>query len=106
MVVAAGLVGTITAAANRLGPDLIGLLTPFPVAATILAGATHHFEGAAAAGRLLHGLLIGLLSFAVFFLVVGAVVVSRGTAVAFAAATFGALACHAALWRWRSWAEA
>jgi hypothetical protein len=106
MVLAAVLVGAITGAANTLGPHLSGLLTPFPVAATILAAATHHFEGSAAAGRLLHGLLVGLFSFAVFFLVVGAVVVSWGITVAFAAATVGALAFHAALWRWGSWAEA
>jgi hypothetical protein len=106
MVLAAVLVGAITTAANTLGPHLSGLLTPFPVAATILAGATHHFEGSAAAGRLLHGLLVGLFSFAVFFLVVGAVVVSWGTTLAFAAATVGALSFHAALWRWGPWAEA
>jgi len=106
MVLAAILVAAISAAASTLGPHLSGLLTPFPVAATILAGATHHFEGSAAAGRLLQGLLVGLFSFAVFFLVVGAVVVSWGTAIAFAAATLGALALHAAVWRFRSWARA
>jgi AraC-like DNA-binding protein len=38
----------LTTAAAALGPHLSGLLTPFPVAATILAGSTHYFEGSAA----------------------------------------------------------
>ena len=99
MLLAAALVLAVTHAAGVVGAQMSGLLTPFPVAATILTASTHHVEGSAAAGQLLRALLIGLLSFAVFFLLVGAVIVQRGTGVAFATAAFGALAFHAALWR-------
>jgi hypothetical protein len=99
MVLAAILVFGLTSASELLGPRASGLLTPFPVAATLLAAFTHHLEGAAAAARLLRGLLVGLFSFALFFLIVGISVKLWGTVVAFTAATLGAIAMQGVVWR-------
>jgi hypothetical protein len=102
MLLAAILVSVLTSAAGGFGPRISGLLTPFPVAATLLAAFTHHAEGEAAAARLLYGLLAGLFSFALFFLVVGTFVERWGIAPAFSAASLAALALQCAVWRFSS----
>ena len=94
MVLAIALVWIVTSAASRLGPRMSGLLTPFPVAASLLAVFTHRTDGPAAAARLLRGLVAGLFSFALFFLVAGVAVIPRGIAFAFIAATIAALGLH------------
>lgn len=94
MFAATAVVVTLTGIAHSLGPRLSGLLTPFPVAATILGGFTHHFEGAAAAVRLFRGLLAGLFAFAVFFLVLAVTMERWGLAASFGAASFAALLLH------------
>ena len=86
MVVAAAFVLLLTGAAPQLGPHLTGLLAPFPIFGTVLTVFTHAQAGRAAALRLLRGLLVGLLSFASFFLVAGMLIVPAGIAPAFAAA--------------------
>jgi hypothetical protein len=99
MLLAAAIVFLLTQSAEELGPRVSGLLTPFPVAATILAACTHHFEGRGAVGQLLRGLLIGLVSFASFFLILGLFIVQWGAGPAFGAATVGALVLHAGVLR-------
>jgi hypothetical protein len=101
MMLALVLVWILTRSAGLLGARASGLLTPFPVAASLLAAFTHRAEGHAAAAHLLRGLLSGLFSFAVFFLVAGATLLRWGTARAFSAAIVAALvvhAVHALLW--------
>ena len=99
MAAATAVVVTLTAAAHSLGPRLSGLLTPFPVAATILGGFTHHFEGAAAAVRLFRGLLAGLFAFATFFLLVALTIESWGLAASFGVAALAMLVLHGgSLW--------
>jgi hypothetical protein len=99
MVAATAVVVTLTAAAHALGPRLSGLLTPFPVAATILGGFTHHFEGPAAAVRLFRGLLAGLFAFAAFFLVIAVTIESWGLGASFGVASLAGLALHGgSLW--------
>ncbi|MCI0356677.1 MAG: hypothetical protein L0099_16830 [Acidobacteria bacterium] len=94
MAAATALVLGLTAAARTLGPQLSGLLSPFPVYATILAAFTHSFAGGGAVARLLHGVVAGTFSFALFFLVVGGTVEHWGLAAAFACATAAALLMH------------
>jgi hypothetical protein len=96
MLLAAILVITLTSIADTLGPRLSGLLTPFPIAVTILAAFTQHFEGPDAAARLLRGLAAGLFSFAMFFLVAGLAITLWSVTLTFTVATLTALACHAA----------
>ena len=99
MLAATAVVVTLTSVAHSLGPRLSGLLTPFPVAATILGGFTHHFEGAAAAVRLFRGMLAGLFAFAVFFLLIALTLEPWGLAASFGAASLAALFLHTgSLW--------
>jgi len=97
MILAAILTISLTLAAGKLGPRLAGLLTPFPIAATILAAFTHHSNGPDAAIRLLRSLLSGLSSFAVFFLTAGTLL-SISVPAAFTAAVCAALISHAIIW--------
>src|SRR5262249_3077995 len=98
MIVAAILAVGITTSAPVLGPKVSGLLTPFPVAATILAAFIHHFDGYPAAREFLRGLVKGLFSFAVFFLVIGILIERWSIGATFAMATVATLTCQAALW--------
>jgi uncharacterized membrane protein (GlpM family) len=69
MVAATLVVVVITSLAPVLGSHLAGLLSPFPVFAAVLAVFTHRTHGSTAAKQTLHGLLLGLIAPAVFFLV-------------------------------------
>ena len=66
MLSAAGLVFTLTAAADRLGSSVSGILTPFPVATAILAGFTHAQRGSAACIQFLRTYTPGLCGFGIF----------------------------------------
>jgi hypothetical protein len=66
MASAAGLVFTLTAAAERLGSSVSGILTPFPVATAILAGFTHAQRGSAACIEFLRTYTPGLCGFGIF----------------------------------------
>ncbi len=93
MVAATAMVLAITGAAESLGPQLSGLLTPFPVYGTVLAAFTHQFQGSHSAIRLLGGVVAGSFSFAVFFLIV-AWSVERSLAGAFGLGVLAALTLH------------
>jgi hypothetical protein len=95
MAAALAMVLAITGAAASLGPRLSGLLSPFPIFATVLAAFTHRLKGAAASIRLLRGVLIGSFSFALFFVILAATLTTWGVAPAFGAAVAGALVTHA-----------
>jgi hypothetical protein len=93
------LVVSLTAAADRLGPLVGGLLAALPVLASVLAVFTHAQYGPAALADLLRGMLGGMTGFVVFCALVGALVVPTGIPVAFTVAALGALAVHGALAR-------
>jgi hypothetical protein len=69
MLSAAVLVFTLTSAAERLGPSVSGILTPFPVGTAILAGFTHAQRGSAACVEFLRAYTPGLCGFAIFCVV-------------------------------------
>ena len=99
MILATGFVLLITGAAPALGPHLAGLLSPFPLFTATLAAFAQHLHGPAAAIKVLHGLLMGLFSYASFMFTLSLLLEPAGIAPAFAAAiavtaTFQA----AALW--------
>lgn len=71
MIVATGIVLTLTAAAAHLGPTLSGLLSPLPVFLLVLAIFAQRSEGADASIRVMMGGIIGSFAFALFFLIVG-----------------------------------
>ena len=94
MAAAVAMVLLMTALARPLGPRLAGLLVPFPVAATVLAVFTHRYQGGASAVRLLRGLVAGLWTMGVFFLVVAGTVERLGVGASFALATVADLLCN------------
>jgi hypothetical protein len=72
------LVCTITLSAKHLGPTWSGLLTPFPVATTVLAVFAHLSGGGPAVARFLRGFVPGLGSLAVFFAMLAVLLPSLG----------------------------
>jgi hypothetical protein len=91
MVTATLLVLALTGAAGWLGPQLSGLLSTFPLFAGVLTVFAHHAQGKTAAVNVLRGLLLGLFSFAAFFVALGASLERTGVALAFVAALAAAL---------------
>ena len=91
MAVATALVLSLTEVAPLLGARLSGLLATYPLFGAVLAAFAHHQSGAAAAGRVLRGLLIGLFGFTGFFLLLALTIERIGIAGSFAAATVVAL---------------
>jgi hypothetical protein len=65
-VCAVALVLTLTAVAGWLGPQVSGLLAPFPIIATVMATFTHAQHGTEQLLRMLRGLLSGFGAFALF----------------------------------------
>jgi hypothetical protein len=91
MLLATALVVALTAASGAIGARLTGLLTPYPVYASVLA----LFAGAAGA-QVMRGLLSGLFGFVAFFAVLALLLVPGGLVIAFAAAVAVNLAVQAA----------
>jgi hypothetical protein len=93
---ALALVLALTTTAGWLGPQLSGLLAPFPVITTVLATFTHSQRGPDEAVRLLRGMLTGFVAFALFCFTL-AVSLGGGApvAAAFALAAVAALAVQA-----------
>ena len=96
MASATALVFLITGLAQVLGPQLTGLLTPFPIYATILAVFTHQYAGGTQAVRLLRGVVAGSFTFAVFFLVISSTIIVWGIGIAFLCAIGVSLLTHIA----------
>jgi hypothetical protein len=69
----AALVIGLTSAAGALGPAPSGVLTPFPVATSVISAFTLQLDGAAAARAMLRGFIRGLPGFAAFFCAVAIV---------------------------------
>jgi len=96
MLTTLALVCALTLSAAHLGTTWSGLLTPFPVATTVLSVFAHLTGGPAAVARFLKGYLPGLASLAVFFAVLAWRLPSQGLA-AFGTALGSAFALHTAL---------
>ncbi len=96
---ALALVLVLTAVSGWLGPQLSGLLAPFPVITTVLATFTHAQRGAPATVLLLRGMLTGFGAFALFCFALAVSLPTLGVASAFALATAVALVTQAAMIR-------
>ncbi len=90
IVVATGLVLVLTGIAPAIGAHLTGLLSPFPLYAGVLAIFAHRQSGDAA-NNVLRGLLLGLFSFAAFFLLLAIGLSRIGIGLAFLVSTGTAL---------------
>lgn len=67
MIAAAILVATLTSLANTIGTQLTGVLTVFPVAASILAVFTHINYSKESLNFMLSGIIVGITSLATFY---------------------------------------
>lgn len=94
---AMALVLTLTAVAGWLGPQLSGLLAPFPIIATVLATFTHAQRGTDELLRLLRGLISGFGAFALFCFTLAVALPRLDTGGSFALATSLALLVQGAL---------
>jgi len=78
MIVATLFVLLLTTFANLLGPQLSGLISTFPIFGVVFATFTHSHQGAKAASYLVRGIVLGSLSYALFFLCVGLILTRSG----------------------------
>ncbi len=99
MVAATALVLLITQASTMLGPQLSGLLTPFPVYVSVLASSTFRLQGAAPAAQLVRGATLGLFTPAVFFLTVSTTIIWLGVGPSFGLAIAVTPLVHALTYR-------
>jgi hypothetical protein len=103
LAIAAGFVLLQTALAGWLGPQLSGLVTPFPIVVIVLTAFAHHQLGAAGATRVLRGFLIGMYAFAAFFVVVARGLERLGASAAYLLGLVAGLAINGlTFWRLRS----
>jgi hypothetical protein len=94
---AVALVLTLTAVAGWLGPQVSGLLAPFPIIATVMATFTHAQHGTEQLLRMLRGLLSGFGAFALFCFSLALLLRHLSTAESFLAATSLALLAQGAV---------
>lgn len=99
MVVATVFVVLLTGIAPALGPQLTGLLAPFPLYGAVLAVFAHALEGPGPATAVLRGMLTGLFGFAAFFLVLATCLEDWGLVATFAAAIVLTLAVQGVAFR-------
>jgi hypothetical protein len=96
---AAVLVLTLAAVSGWLGPQLSGLLAPFPIIATVLATFTHAQHGIDDVRRMSRGMVAGFCAFALFCFTVSVALRTLDIATSFALATVIALATQAVMLR-------
>ncbi len=92
---ATGLVVLLTSVADGLGPQLSGLLSPFPAFSLIFAAFSHAQHGAEDAASLLRGVIVGSGGYAAFFSVVWALLPAHGIAATYLVAALASMAIGA-----------
>lgn len=88
---AAALVLSLTALAQQLGPSWSGVLTPFPVAGSVLGVFALRSGGAAQATTLLRGMVNGLFSLWLFFVMLAALLPHQPLLLCFLVALIAAI---------------
>ena len=94
---ALALVLLLTTLAGQLGAKLSGLLTPFPVVATVLAAFTHVQYGTDDLVRIMRGFVVGLVAYLLFCFTLAVSLRSLGVFASFALAIVAALAAQAVI---------
>jgi hypothetical protein len=97
MIAATGLVLLITGAASILGAHLSGLLTPFPVYATVMGLFMLKSEGPAVSALFLRGVIMGCLTTSVFLFLIASFIVSLGLIAVFGLAVAVVITLHSVL---------
>jgi hypothetical protein len=83
MIVATIFVIFLTAIADKLGPQLSGLISTFPIFGVVFAAFTHLQQGANAVSNLLRGIVLGSIAYAFFFLSIGSSLTHLGIALTY-----------------------
>jgi len=91
------MVVVITSLSARLGPAASGVLAPFPILTSVLAGFSIAHDPRATTLQLLRGMLRGFFAFAAFCFVLAVTLEPWGTALAFTAAIAATAAVQATL---------
>ncbi|GAB4543708.1 MAG: hypothetical protein Fur002_16260 [Anaerolineales bacterium] len=91
IILATSFILLVTGIAPYIGARLTGLLTTIPLYISILTVFAHLQQGYESAAKVLRGLVLGLFSFAAFYLTLGALLLNHSAAVSFGAATLAAL---------------
>jgi hypothetical protein len=99
---ALGLVVALTTASGALGPNLSGLLAPFPIVASVLAVFTHAHGGSTQVRILLRNFLVGFYGFAIFCFLLAVTLPTLGIAASFLTALIAALAVQVMIFALRS----
>jgi hypothetical protein len=97
MLASAVMVTVLALVSDRLGATASGIAASFPVLLTVIGTFTHHQWGSDALLALLRGITLSLLSFVMFFWVVGTYAERLGLVTSYAAATIAALCVSGAL---------
>ncbi len=98
MIIATTFVILLTTFANMLGPQLSGLIAPFPVFGVVLAAFNHVQNGAKAASNLLRGIVFGSIAYTAFFLIVGTFLSRLGIALTYFLAAISAALISGAIY--------
>jgi hypothetical protein len=98
ILVGTGFILLMTGIAPYIGSQLTGLLTTIPLYAGILTIFAHRHHGHAGANSVLRGLILGLFSFAGFYLVLGLLIQNTSLFISFGLATVSALIVQGATW--------
>jgi len=96
------LVVALTTASGALGPNLSGLLAPFPIVTSVLAVFTHAHGGPDQVRILQRNFLIGFYGFATFCFLLAIALPEMGIAAAFSTALIVALAVQVTVFALRS----
>jgi hypothetical protein len=99
---ALALVVALTTVSGALGPQLSGLLAPFPIITSVLAVFTHAHGGVEQVRVLLRNFLVGFYGYATFCFVLAIGLPSLGVGLAFGLALVSALAVQAVTFVLRS----
>lgn len=96
VVVATGFVLAITSLAEMLGPQLSGLLSPFPALSTVFAVFTYVQQGPRIMSNFLRGMVLGTVGNGAFYLVVGGLLQRLGIAATYVMAALLAIVLNTA----------
>ena len=91
----------LTTIAGHLGPDISGVLAPFPTATSVLAAFAHYHDGANGALRLLSGAIAGMVGFSIFCATASLGLVPFGIALAFTLALAANMAANGLVFSFR-----
>jgi hypothetical protein len=94
MIVATAMLLFITGGAAALGPKWSGLLSPFPIFSFVMVVFIHRQGNAVGVQPLLRGVIIGVFSYAAFFIIVGVLVEKFSLGWVYVLATLATLAVN------------